>query len=345
MMTLVAVGWIAGGSLPATAQDTAPIPVKLFALDAVEEVRTRTFFGKVVAKETVDLAFQVGGQIVKFPAVEGEIVPKGALIAQLDQEPFELSLTRATLADEQAERDLVRMKRLEGSAVSRVSLENAQTNAELTVVQLREAEYALRQSTLLAPFDALVAYREVANFTSVSPGTHVIRVHDMSELRIEIDVPEILFQRVNDKADVTLQAKFPASDTLFPLVIREVNAETSQIGQTFRVTLGMAPPEGMQLFPGSSVRVLATIARAQGVMRIPASAVSTGDGGATSVYVFDSADGETGNLRSVPVELAVGRDGGFEVREGLNPGDEIVAAGVSVLTDGALVRRFTEFRQ
>ncbi|WP_372571739.1 efflux RND transporter periplasmic adaptor subunit [Ruegeria jejuensis] len=345
MLALV-LGIIAYGGLPALAADEKALtPVKLFALDAVEDVQTRTFFGQVVAKETVDLAFQVGGQIVTFPAVEGEIVPKGELVAQLDQEPFELSLTRAQLADAQAERDLARMKRLEGSAVSRVTLENAQTNAELTVVQLKEAEYALRQSTLLAPFDALVAYREVANFTTVSPGTHVVRLHDMSDLRIEIDVPEVLFQRVGARTEVKLQAKFPASDELFPLEVREVNAETSQIGQTFRVTLGMTPPEGIQIFPGSSVRVLATLARETGVMRIAASAVSASEGGETSVFVFDSKDGETGSLRRVPVDLAVGRDGEFEVLAGLNPGQEIVAAGVSVLSDGAQVRRFTEFRQ
>ncbi|MDP5216977.1 hypothetical protein Q5Y75_07095 [Ruegeria sp. 2205SS24-7] len=89
----------------------------------------------------------------------------------------------------------------------------------------------------------------MANFTTVSPGTHVVRLHGMPDLRIEIDVAEVLFQRVGAKTEINLQAKFPASDELFPLEVREVNAETSQIGQTFRVTLSMTPPEELQLSP------------------------------------------------------------------------------------------------
>ncbi|MDP5216976.1 hypothetical protein Q5Y75_07090 [Ruegeria sp. 2205SS24-7] len=80
-------------------------------------------------------------------------------------------------------------------------------------------------------------------------------------------------------------------------------------------------------------------------MRIPASAVSAGEGGETSVFAFDSTDGETGSLRRVPIDLAMGRDGGFEVLAGLATRQEIVAAGVPVLTDGPQSRRFTEFRQ
>ena len=40
------------------------------------------------------------------------------------------------------------------------------------------------------------------------------------------------------------------------------------------------------------------------------------------------------------MKLAVGSNGEFQVIEGLAAGEEIVAAGVHALTDGARVRRF-----
>ena len=51
-----------------------------------------TFPAKAAPKSTVNLAFRVGGrlQIVNLP--EGRYVKKGALLAQLDQKPFKLSL-------------------------------------------------------------------------------------------------------------------------------------------------------------------------------------------------------------------------------------------------------------
>ncbi|MEM9794652.1 MAG: efflux RND transporter periplasmic adaptor subunit, partial [Pseudomonadota bacterium] len=55
-------------------------------VDPTAGALVRQFFGLVVARQTVDLAFQVSGQIVEFPAIEGESIPKGGLIALLDLE-------------------------------------------------------------------------------------------------------------------------------------------------------------------------------------------------------------------------------------------------------------------
>lgn len=78
---------------PIAAQDT-PKPVKLMQVHETTPGFTRQFFGRVAARHTVDLAFQVAGQIVEMPVNEGFVIPKGGLIARLDQEPFELRLER-----------------------------------------------------------------------------------------------------------------------------------------------------------------------------------------------------------------------------------------------------------
>ena len=44
---------------------------KIIEVQSGDSAVTRQFFGHVVAKETVDLAFQVGGQIVELPVIEG----------------------------------------------------------------------------------------------------------------------------------------------------------------------------------------------------------------------------------------------------------------------------------
>ena len=320
--------------------EESPRPVKLITVEAPSIGLTRQFFGKVAARHTVDLTFRSAGQIVRFPAIEGQVVPAGEMIAQLDLEPFELALERARLQRDLAHRRAERLKELEGSAASAVSVEDAATEADLAALSLRNAQYALKHATLRAPFDALVARRYTARFTTVNAGTPVVRIHDMSEIRIEIDVPEVLFQRAGRDPSISIVARFPAHETLFPVEVREFNAETSQIGQTYRVTLGMAPPEELNVLPGSSVTILATRSPSRTHIVLPASAVAIAADGSTSVMVFGEVRGDEGVVAARPVKLAVGSNGEFQVIEGLAAGEEIVAAGVHALTDGARVRRF-----
>lgn len=326
----------------AQAQD-APRLAKLHQVVTGDDTITRQFFGQVVARQTVDLAFQVGGQIVDLPVIEGERVAKDTVIAQLDLEPFELALSQATVQKAQADRTLARFENLQGSAVSQVSVEDARTQAELAALAVQDAERSLRNATLLAPFDALVASRNLASFSTIGAGTPVVRLHDMSELRVEIDVPEVLFQRAGRDPDVELMAKFPASDAMFALEPREFNAETSQIGQTFRITLGMTPPEDLNVLPGASVTVFATIAGTAMPMHVPASAIITGNDGAPMVMVFEPSGADEGTVTAQPVEINATTTGAVQVVAGLTSGQEIVASGAAALADGDTVRRFTGF--
>lgn len=327
---------------PAAADDTVK-PVKLMEVRTTTGGITRQFFGQVVARQTVDLAFQVAGQIVEFPVIEGQTIPEGTLVARLDLEPFQLARDQARLQKEQADRTVDRLNRLSGSSVSQVAIDDAATQAGLAGIAVRNAENALADATLLAPFDALVATRNVANFTTVAAGTPVVRLYDMSELRIEIDVPEILFQRAGDDQDVEVSAKFPASERVYPLEVREFNAEASAIGQTFRLTFALPERDGLHVLPGSSVTVSATINTGPPVLAVPASALAPDAGGAVSVLVFAPTEGDLGRLERRLVQVSVAGDGGFQVTGGLRDGEEIVVAGVAALEDGQTVRRFRGF--
>lgn len=341
---------LVAATLPAiaTAQDEAqqsgkPRLAKLVTVEAGDSAVTRKFFGHVAAKETVDLAFQVGGQVVKLPIVEGNPIAKGDLIAQLDLEPFELSLEQAKLEKQQADRTLERLQKLEGSSVSQVSVEDAQTQANLAGIAVRNAERSLEEATLEAPFDGLVARRLVANFTSVSAGTAIVRLHDMSELRVEIDVPEVLFQQAGRDPDIDLWATFPASDERFPLTVREFNAETSDIGQTFRITLAMTPPDDLVVLPGSSVEVTATLRKPGAFITIPKTAVVMGNDGSPHVMLFTPEGADQGTVTRAPVTVEPTNTGNVRVTEGLEEGQEIVASGAAGLKDGDIVARFAGF--
>lgn len=323
----------------ASASDPEPRVAIITEVRAGSDGVTRQFFGSVVARQTVDLAFQVGGQIIELPAQEGEFIPEGGLVAALDLEPFELQLRQAELQFEQAERTFARLEQL-GATVSQAQKDDAETQVGLARVALRNAEVALENATLTAPFTALVASRNVANFTTIGAGTPVVRLHDMSELRVEIDVPEVLFQQAGDDADIRLEARFPTSENTYPLEVREFNAEASNVGQSFRATLALASSERVNALPGSSVTVLATIYQDDPEILIPPTAIRLKNDGSATVMRFVPGEGTTGTVEETPVSVSANRAGLVQVTEGLSVGDEIVRTGAEALIDGQSVRRF-----
>lgn len=334
---------LAANAAAQEAGDEVVRPVKLVELQANSNGVERHFFGHVVARQTVDLAFQVGGQIVEFPAIEGEEIAQGDLIAQLDLEPFLLQRDQARVQLEQAERTLDRFDQLSDLAVSQATIDDTQTQVDLASIALRDAEYALEHATLYAPFDGLVAVRNVANFTTISVGSPVVRFHDMSELRIEIDVPEILFQQAGQDPDVTLTAQFPASDTVFPLEIREFDAQASSVGQTFRLTLGLPRPNGLAILPGSSVEVTARLDSGQDFLMLPTSAIGLSNDGEAFAMVFQPTEDDQGTLEQRFIDIEPTREGRFHVLSGLEVGDLVVMTGVADVADAQTVRRFTGF--
>ncbi|MBX2806564.1 MAG: efflux RND transporter periplasmic adaptor subunit, partial [Hyphomicrobiales bacterium] len=268
-------------------------------------------------------------------------VERGGLIAQLDLEPFQLTLEQAKLNLAQAERDLARRKQLGPNTVSQVTIDDSETAASLARVTVRNAEYSLRQATLEAPFDALIASRNVENYTSVTAGTSIVRLHDMSELRVEIDVPEILFRQAQEgNDDVQIVAILPETDEPIPLEFREFNAETSAVGQTYAITLAMTPP-GESLLPGASVTVAAKRKLTESKIIVPSTAVVIDPDKSTHLMVFEPKGADEGSVRKVPVELATDDKGQFVLASDIEDGIEIVMAGASQLTDGQQVRRFT----
>ena len=328
----------------AIGQDAADRPVQLFEVVAGGDTITRQFFGVVAARQTVDLAFQVSGTLETFDAVEGEFIAQGDVVAELDLALFELALDQARVQADQAERALTRLQRLEGSAVSQVTVDDAETSAQLARLAVASAELDLQHATLRAPFTALVATRNVANFTTISAGTPVVRLHDMSDLRIEIDVPEVLFQQAGEDPDVTLYALFPAAPgQQFPVELREFNAEASAVGQAFTITLGMAPPPGLAVLPGATATIVATLRDEAGAMALPVSAVATDASGATYVMVFTETGEGRGTLARRDIALGAAPDGTPVVLSGLEPGEVVVRAGASALSDGQTVRRFDGF--
>ena len=76
---------------------------------------------------------------------------------------------------------------------------------------------------------------------------------------------------------------------------------------------------------------------------LPASAILIGNDGSTHAMVFVPSGDDTGVIEQRKVGLVPARDASFRIIEGLEAGELVVVTGVSRLSDGQQVRRFTGF--
>lgn len=333
-----------GATEPSISEASRDLPpaVRTVIVAAAPDTLARQFYGRVAARKTVDLSFEVGGRLARVAPEEGMRVEGGAVLAALDLDPFQRAVERAELALRMAEREATRARALTDRAASpEARAEDAETARDLAAVALRDAQAALADATLTAPFNALVAARLTPAHSIVSPGQPILRLHDMSEVRVEIDFPERLFIAAGGLGAITFATTAP-DGTALPLRLVAFQPDAGRVGQSYRVTLAFSGDPGAAILPGASVTVTARVPSAARGVTVPAAALVARNDRTAAVLVLEGA-GDTATLRSVPVTLAAPTGIGIVV-DGLPPGAEIVAAGAHRLADGQTVRRFTGLR-
>jgi RND family efflux transporter MFP subunit len=205
--------------------------------------------------------------------------------------------------------------------------------------RLVEADLQLRDSTLLAPYDGVIAQRFVEQGQNIRAKEPVVRFQDVDEVEILVDVPETVMAADIRRADIVqLTASISGAPGLqFPVRLREIAQVADSTTQTFNVRVSMEAPMDIQVLPGMTATVLATYRRAAVLgqrLLVPVTAVAQSDAGQSVVWILD----ENSAVQPRNVRLGAAAGGDVEVLEGLQPGDRIAVAGVPWLRPGLIVR-------
>ncbi|MBZ5489006.1 efflux RND transporter periplasmic adaptor subunit [Halomonas aquamarina] len=312
--------------------------VKLVEASQQEVYPGRRFVGRVDAKSTVNYAFQVGGRITEFPAVQGAVIPEGELIARLDQTDYVLQVRAAEAEYEQARRNLNRQRSLRAQgAASQAALDAAIAEAERAETQLDSARQELEYTTLNAPFDALIARRLVENYTTVPPNTEIVRIQDISELRIRFNIPQAMMQHLENGRHFSAEAEIATlPGQRIPLEYREHLTEPDEVAQTYQAEFAPANQNIIAL-PGTTATVyIKPEAQIDSpLISLPGSALDNDEAGEFRVWVFDPDEGVVH-----PQRVSVGEmvDDRVMITAGLEAGSRVVATGAHLLRDGMRVK-------
>ncbi len=326
-----------------TKQESAPKnvirPVKVIAVHTSHQTPPKKIPGTLKAHRKTMLSFQIAGKIARLNAVEGQPVTSGSLIAQLDLQDATYVMEGLKARLKKATQDLKRYEKLfEDKVVPLADYQKIKADYDVLVSDLKRAGKVLDDSSLHAPYDGLVTKRYVELHQEVDKHKDIALVQDISTLDIQIAVPARWIAQSSTDARPILKATFdslPGQE--FPLSIREYEAEADAKSLTYLVTLSMQNPDPSRLLPGMPVNVLGySEVPTQGI-RIAPEAIFSRPDQSKAVFVYKNGQvHETSVKTSDVISSSVG------ISSGLKPGDLVVIAGVSQLTDGQSVRLYKE---
>lgn len=331
--------------------------VKLMTVSASAVGAQQEYAGEVKARIESRLGFRVGGKLVQRPAEVGQRVQAGQLLAQLDASDLSLAsqAAQAQVSAAQTQRDLAaadlkRFSELKAQGfISGAELERRQAALDAADASLRQAraQGAVQgnqagYTRLLADAAGVVVAVDAEVGQVVSAGTPVVRLARDGARDVVFAVPEDRLASVKpgSTAQVRLWAAAqggPAAGALSGTV-REVAASADPATRTYQVKLAL-PADAVIPLGATAYVSLAGSATGVAAIKLPTSALmrAVGAQGGTSVWVFDPA---TSTVQPRTVQLA-GADGNHMlVASGLKAGEEVVAAGVHVLSAGQKVTRF-----
>ncbi len=166
----------------------------------------QTLSGTLEAVTKIRLYNEESGRITRLPYHEGDVVKKGTLLVQLDNELLKTDVAKATATKEQAELDLSRVRKLLPKMIStEEEVARARTEVDLASAEAERQLTRLRRTSIRAPIDGLITKRLFEPGDMLAAQSHILTIIDPSELRLKVDLAERWMPLVEKDQPVSLR--------------------------------------------------------------------------------------------------------------------------------------------
>ena len=328
-----------------------PTPVSVAEAKKADAIYYDQYQGTVVALNSVELRSEVSGFITGIFFKEGEVVPKGKTLYEIDRRKYQAAYEQAEANLQSANANLVKDQKdidrytmlLKNDAVARQTVDQAQATYETGKSQVAVAKAAvlsaktdLSYSLITAPFTGRIGISQVKLGAQVSPGTTLLNTIS-SEHPIGVDV-------VVNEQDIDRFYKLQKSvtDSTFKLQLSD-GSNFKEHGKVLAVDRGVASQTGTVKvriqFPNAQDTlkdgmscVLNVLNSASGVrVQIPYKAISEQMG---EFFVFVSQD-TIAKQHKVKLGPRIGSD--VVIMSGLEAGQRVITDGFQRLRDGGKI--------
>ncbi|KGO89844.1 efflux RND transporter periplasmic adaptor subunit [Flavobacterium suncheonense] len=216
--------------------------VETAKIDAITIVETVSATGKIQPEVEVKISSEVSGEIIDLPVKEGQTVKKGDLLVRINPDIYvsgvnrtvaSLSTTKAGLSQaeaqlKEAKANYDRNKRLfekgvisksewdkvvSAYEVAQANKQSAYYNVQSASATVTEAKDNLGRTTIYAPADGTISRLDVelgerVLGTQQMAGTELLRVANLNNMEVEVDVNENDIVKINigDEAKIEVDA-------------------------------------------------------------------------------------------------------------------------------------------
>ncbi len=368
------------------------IEVETAEVNEITIVETVSATGKIQPEIEVKISSEVSGEIIALPVKEGQVVKKGQLLVKINPDLYtsgynrtvsNLSGTKAALSQadasfKEAKASYERSKTLyDKGIISRSEWDKAVASYEVAVANkqsayfqvksadatVREAKDNLGRTTIYSPADGTISMLNVelgerVLGTQQMTGTEILRVANLNNMEVEVDVNEndIVKINVGDSANVEVDAYLKKE---FKGIVTSISnsastAVTADQVTNFKVKVRILKESYMDLLegkpetyspfrPGMTATVDIITKRKEKVVAVPISSiVMKSDTTATKKYVveddteankvkaktdkkYECVFVKVGNKAKIRiVKTGIQDDSNIEVISGLQKGDVVI---------------------
>lgn len=231
----------------------------------------RSYPGFILASRQAKLAFRVKGPLISVNVQPGDIVEEGQILMQIDPRDFEdnIRVLEAQLAgagaqQDGAERDFTRAQTLFEQHVSATAdfdraksrFDSAFAGVQSVRAQLQIARHQLKDTSLRAPYAGVITTQSAENFEMVKSGEEVLGIQDISNLEVEIKVPEneIAHHPLKQGEEVSVELSAIAG-RLFTAQLKEWNTAADPVTRTYALRFSFPAPVDVHVLPGMTAEV------------------------------------------------------------------------------------------
>jgi HlyD family secretion protein len=377
--------------------------IEVAQVDAMTIIETVSATGKIQPEIEVKISSEVSGEIIDLPVKEGQVVKKGDLLVRINPDLYtsglnrsvaSLSGTKAGLSQADAqfkeakanyernktlfEKGIISKsdwdKAVSSYEVAQATKQSAYYNVQSASATVNEARDNLGRTTIYSPADGTISslgveLGERVLGTQQMTGTELLRVANLNNMEVEVDVNEndIVKINVGDSAKVEVDAYLKkefrgivtsisnsASTALTADQVTNFKVKVRILKESYADLLEGKPANFSPFRPGMTATVDIITKRKENVLSVPISSVVVkSDTSATAKPVVVKSKDDQNNNQKAPksdkkfecvfvkegdkaklrvIKTGIQDDTNIEVSSGLKKGDVVIVGPYATVT-------------